>query len=108
MRIACPYCGERSLDEFAFHGDAAPVRPDTASPTEAEDFFRFVYERDNKAGRGDEYWQHVAGCRAWLIVTRNTLTHEILAVAAARDLALEGGAIKESSASAPPENGDAT
>ena len=22
MRINCPYCGDRSLDEFVYHGDA--------------------------------------------------------------------------------------
>jgi len=24
-----------------------------------------------------EYWQHVAGCRRWLRIRRDTVTHEI-------------------------------
>jgi sarcosine oxidase subunit delta len=34
-----------------------------------------------------EYWQHVAGCRTWLIVTRDTTSHEIANIAFARPLA---------------------
>ncbi len=34
MRLPCPFCGERDLIEFAYHGDASLVRPDpgAASP----------------------------------------------------------------------------
>ena len=27
MRINCPYCGERALDEFTYRGDANVSRP---------------------------------------------------------------------------------
>ena len=37
----------------------------------------YVYERDNPAGRQREYWHHSAGCRAWIVVTRDTRTHRI-------------------------------
>ena len=31
----------------------------------------------------NEYWYHGGGCRSWLKVARNTLTHEITSVEAA-------------------------
>lgn len=89
MRINCPFCGERESGEFTYLGDAAPQRPDydaaaaeTAAPAE-DAFFDYVYLRDNVAGEMREYWYHGGGCRAWLIATRNTVTHEFSAVEAA-------------------------
>ncbi len=81
MRIKCPYCGERNASEFVYKGDAAIERPQV---TEAEAFFEFVYRRDNLAGPMREFWFHSAGCHAWLIVTRHTVSHHILGVEAAR------------------------
>jgi sarcosine oxidase subunit delta len=45
----------------------------------------YVYLRKNPAGEHRELWFHAAGCRAWLIVTRNIQTHEILAAVPARE-----------------------
>ncbi len=83
MRIACPYCGERSNDEFTVLGDAAALlaRPTTGAP---EAFDSYLHERINAAGRHDELWYHGGGCRQWLTVTRDTRTHEIFAVTFAR------------------------
>ncbi len=89
MRIACPYCGERSLDEFVYSGDASVKRPDFASPTAMEEFTRYVYERTNSPGQHRELWYHSAGCHAWLVVTRNVSTHVISSVEAAREVALK-------------------
>jgi sarcosine oxidase subunit delta len=77
MRIVCPFCGERELGEFTYLGDAKPVRP--AADAGEDAVFDYVYLRDNIAGVMSENWYH-GGCRAWLKVTRNTLTHEISAV----------------------------
>ena len=77
MRIACPFCGERDGDEFQIMGETAGPRPHAAG-TEDE-FFEYVYLRDNVAGAHDEYWYHGAGCRRWLIVTRDTRTHALIA-----------------------------
>jgi heterotetrameric sarcosine oxidase delta subunit len=80
MRIQCPSCGERDLSEFAYHGDAGSSRPNADSPDAEARFFAAVYLRENPAGPHDELWYHASGCRSWLRVTRDTRTHEILAV----------------------------
>ena len=80
MRIKCPYCGERALEEFTYCGDATVQRPDSIESSAQEAWVDYVYLRDNPAGPHKELWHHSAGCHAWLEVTRNTVTHEILDV----------------------------
>jgi len=77
MRIPCPFCGERDLGEFAYHGDAA-ARPDPATDDAPQRFFEAIYLRDNPAGEHRGLWYHAQGCRSWLIVTRNVRTHQVL------------------------------
>jgi sarcosine oxidase subunit delta len=91
MIVDCPFCGARPSEEFSVLGDAAPVRP--ADPDgDPEAWYDYVYLRDNPRGVLREYWQHVGGCRQWLVVTRDTATHGIHAVAFARGAAEgEGG-----------------
>ncbi|WP_421858121.1 sarcosine oxidase subunit delta [Oricola sp.] len=79
MIINCPHCGPRDLAEFTYRGDASVQRPDPASGDQAA-WNAYVYDRANPAGVHREIWQHSGGCRAHLVVTRNTLTHEILSV----------------------------
>jgi heterotetrameric sarcosine oxidase delta subunit len=85
MRISCPCCGERDASEFAYLGDAAPRRPDPGEPDAAERFHEYVHLRDNPAGAHRELWYHATGCRSWLVVTRDTLTHAIREVARAAE-----------------------
>ncbi|MDE2450678.1 MAG: sarcosine oxidase subunit delta [Gammaproteobacteria bacterium] len=80
MRIECPFCGERDLSEFTYLGDAAFRRPPADSEGAAERFHEAVYLRDNPVGPHRELWYHFGGCLSWLRVTRDTRTHEILAV----------------------------
>ena len=81
MRLRCPWCGPRPLDEFTYLGDATVTRPgDDAAP---EAWVDYVYLRENPAGAHQEYWHHQVGCRSWLRVTRDTTTHEIAEVALA-------------------------
>ncbi len=47
-------------------------------------FHDYVYLRENPSGLHQELWFHGSGCRSWLIVTRNTRTHEISDVTFAR------------------------
>ena len=79
MRIPCPYCGERSNDEFTVLGDADVLmaRP---TPADADAFNAYAYIRANPAGTHRELWYHQAGCRQWLIVTRDTRTHIVSGV----------------------------
>ncbi len=80
MRITCPYCGTRNLDEFTYRGDATVKRPESIEETARDAWVDYVYLRDNPAGPHKELWHHGAGCHAWLEVTRDTTTHEITAV----------------------------
>ena len=80
MRIPCPYCGGRDSSEFSYLGDATLVRPrgDLHRTDGGEAMHDYVYLRDNPAGPLDEFWYHAGGCRAWLVLRRDTVTHEIL------------------------------
>jgi sarcosine oxidase subunit delta len=80
MRIRCPFCDERDSSEFTYLG-ANIQRPDAEAPDSQAQFFEAVYERLNPSGRHEELWYHTYGCRSWLIVTRDTRTHEVFAVA---------------------------
>lgn len=87
MLIPHPLLGLRDAQEFTYLGDAALLnRPDGLTAPEA--FNDYVYLRDNPAGVHRELWFHEQGDRSWLIVTRNTLTHDILGAELARDVAL--------------------
>jgi heterotetrameric sarcosine oxidase delta subunit len=79
MRINCPHCGERDVREFAYLGDASVQRPDPQAPDALERFTSYVYFRDNPAGPHCELWYHGA-CQAWLVVTRDTRSHEVFGV----------------------------
>jgi sarcosine oxidase subunit delta len=84
MRIKCPLCGERDLREFYYQGaDVALRRPAPDAGPAAWD--EYLYTRDNPAGETRDLWQHEAGCGAWLLVQRNTVTHEVLNVTLARN-----------------------
>jgi methylglutamate dehydrogenase subunit B len=83
MRITCPHCGPRDVQEFTYLGDARPKRPEGPDATEAA-MFDYVYQRDNPAGRHRELWYHGAGCHAWLVVTRDTRSHAIETVEPAK------------------------
>lgn len=75
MRINCPHCGVRDQNEFSYLGDATVRRPEP--PASLDVWFDYVYLRDNPAGPHRELWYHAFGCRAWLEVERNTLSHAI-------------------------------
>jgi heterotetrameric sarcosine oxidase delta subunit len=84
MRIRCPFCGERDSGEYTYLG--ANVRRSGASADDEQSrLFEAVYLRENPAGRHQELWYHAFGCRSWLVVTRDTSTHEILAVDLAKE-----------------------
>ena len=88
MLISCPHCGVRPVEEFTFNGDASIRRPTSDDMGQWVDY---TYLRDNPKGRVDEYAHHSSGCRAWLVVTRDTQTHEVFETVTARDYAKKRG-----------------
>ena len=87
MLIPCPHCGVRPVEEFTFLGDAKPERPQSNDPATMDQWFDYVYLRDNPRGWFDEYAHHSGGCRSWMVLTRNTQTHEVKAAVPAPDYA---------------------
>ena len=75
LRIFCPFCGPRDHSEFSYEGDATVQYP--ALDASEEEWFEAVFLRENPRGPHRELWHHVYGCRALLIVERDTLSHEI-------------------------------
>ena len=92
MIINHPTLGPRDAAEFVVKGDASMIdRPDWQAEDAAEQFHDYMYLRDNPAGEHRELWYHEQGDRSWLVVTRNTLTHEVVKVELARDVAKSRG-----------------
>jgi sarcosine oxidase subunit delta len=88
MIIDHPLLGPRDAAEFTYLGDARLIeRPDGLAEGAEDAFFDYLYIRDNPAGLHRELWYHEAGDRSWLVVTRDTVTHEIVSVEIARDVA---------------------
>ncbi len=78
MRITCPLCGPRDRREYYYYGAEDYLdRPATDAPL--ADWDNHLHLRDNPAGITRDLWYHEIGCASWLLVTRNTVTHEILA-----------------------------
>ncbi len=78
MRIPCPHCGERGSEEFSVLGASDPERPPAGADEAA--WVAYVHLRENRAGEHQEFWHHTHGCRVWLVVARDTMTHAILRV----------------------------
>jgi len=92
MMIPHPLLGLRDAREFTYLGDAAVIdRPDGMAEGAGDAFHDYLYLRDNPAGPHRELWYHEQGDRSWLVVTRDTVTHEILQVDLARDVAMARG-----------------
>jgi sarcosine oxidase subunit delta len=84
MRIICPICGERDRREFYYQGAAvALVRPDPDAGEAAWD--DYVHLRENPAGPTRDLWHHEAGCSAWIVVKRDTVTHQVIETALASE-----------------------
>ena len=92
MIINHPLLGPRDSSEFVYLGDANLInRPDWQEDTAVQHFVEYGYLRDNIAGIHRELWFHEYGDRSWLVVTRDTLSHEIKEVRLASDVATEEG-----------------
>lgn len=80
MIIKCPHCGPREASEYTYVGDATIKRPADDDP-DIERWSDYVFMRDNPRGAHSEHWQHTSGCRAFIKVQRDTISHEISEVA---------------------------
>jgi sarcosine oxidase subunit delta len=88
MIINHPHLGPRAASEFTILGDASLInRPDWKAGDADDAFYNYQYLRDNPAGPHRELWFHEQGDRSWLVVTRDTVTHAVIAVALASDVA---------------------
>ena len=85
MVINHPLLGPRDASEFVYLGDASLMnRPNWLDKDAEQRFYKYQYLRDNPHLEHKELWFHEQGDRSWLIVTRNTSTHEISKVELAK------------------------
>ena len=77
MKITCPTCGSRPVEEFLY--GEIPVTPDSITDPDARDLDR-AFMRGNTEGVQTERWFHLFGCRRWLTVQRDTRTDEIFEI----------------------------
>jgi sarcosine oxidase subunit delta len=88
MIINHPHLGPRDASEFTILGDASLInRPDWQAGNADDAFYNYQYLRSNPAGLHHELWFHEQGDRSWLVVTRDTVTHAVIAVALASAVA---------------------
>jgi heterotetrameric sarcosine oxidase delta subunit len=77
LLIPCPHCGLRNEDEFVCWSEAEPRRPAHPATLSDKQWAEYVYLHDNAKGWVRERWMHIKGCRRWIVIERNTITHEI-------------------------------
>ena len=81
MIIDHPLLGPRDASEFIYLGDASLLnRPNWNGKKSEDKFYKYLYLRENVAGMHKELWFHQQGDRSWLVISRNTVTHEIFKV----------------------------
>ena len=96
MIINHPLLGPRDSEEFVYLGSADLIKRPTnwEKDASAEDFYQYQYIRENIAGDHRELWYHEQGDRSFLVVTRDTTTHQISSVKLASDVARSRGRSK--------------
>ena len=75
QHFTCPWCGIRPQTEFRYR-QAAETIPRCWPEGTAVQLARMT-QRTNPAGLHNELWQHADGCRGWLMVRRDTVTHAV-------------------------------
>ena len=75
IRIPCPFCGERPVEEFVY-GEVFDI-PESITDPEARNLDR-AFMKNNAEGVQREAWFHTYGCRRWLYLNRDTRTDEIV------------------------------
>ena len=62
---------------FRYGGEDGPGRPRHDTGLDGDALADRLYGFDNPKGVSAEWWQHVAGCRAWFRLTRDTATDRV-------------------------------
>lgn len=75
LRIPCPHCGVRAVEEFVY--GEIPSPPAHLADADARDVDR-AFMHTNTEGVVTERWFHAMGCRRWLTITRDTRNNEIV------------------------------
>ena len=75
--IPCPFCGPRDESEFAYCGPKFARRPEDAGAIESEEWVENLTVPPNPVGPVLEHWRHVRGCGAWVLIERDTMTHDM-------------------------------
>ena len=92
MLINHPLLGPRDASEFTYLGDACLInRPNWQDKDAQKKFDEYIHLRQNPDGEHKELWYHEQGDRSWLVVTRNTVSHEIVKVELAKEFAIRNG-----------------
>jgi len=94
LRITCPVCGERDYTEYHYGGDARNKRPERDA-IGLKAWHDYVFLFDNVKGIHREFWQHIVGCRQWLIVERDTATNLVVGAVLARTRLAGAGLARE-------------
>jgi sarcosine oxidase subunit delta len=79
LLIPCPWCGPRDEVEFRYGGEAHIARPEHPEALDDAAWADYLHMRANPKGALAERWVHIAGCRRWFNLLRDTLSHRILA-----------------------------
>lgn len=75
LRITCPHCGARPIEEFAY--GELPSVPASITDPDARDI-DLGFMRANPEGVQTERWFHLYGCRRWFSIQRDTRSDEIV------------------------------
>ena len=79
LLIDCPHCGPRAQEEFTYERTMDSVVRIGDEPGAA---IAALYSRANPRGEDDEIWRHTLGCRGWMVLRRDRVSHAIVAVRA--------------------------
>jgi heterotetrameric sarcosine oxidase delta subunit len=88
LRLTCPYCGQRSREEFSFGGESPNIPDAVTDPGQRN--VDYVWFFDNVEGPSTERWFHHGGCRRWHTAHRDTATDTVLSGHVADPLAEPG------------------
>lgn len=75
IRLHCPHCGNRALEEFLY--GEIPSAPESLTGADERNLDR-AFMLTNTEGPTIERWFHALGCRRWIDVRRDTRTNRIL------------------------------